>query len=217
MSEGHSKTIFKITPDTPDPAVISMAADIITNGGVLVFPTQSLYGLAADALNEEAVDSIFEIKRRPPEKALLVLIETISDVDDLVREVPSQARRIMEAFWPGGVTLVLHARSDLPRNLTAGTGKIGVRLPLHPVARRLVKAVGGPITGTSANLSGQAGCRKVSEIDPLVIEGARMTLDAGPLIGGMGSTVVDMTSPGPKILREGLVPAPRILDAISGL
>jgi L-threonylcarbamoyladenylate synthase len=217
MPETMPDKIYPIDPTSPAPAVISMAADIITRGGVVVFPAQSLYGLAADALNGEAVDSIFEIKRRPPDKALLVLIETISDLDHLVQEVPMQARRIMEACWPGGVTLVFHARPDLPRNLTAGTGKIGVRLPLHPVARLLVKAARGPITGTSANLSGQAGCRDVSDIAPQVLEGARMTLDAGPLIGGRGSTVVDVTSKTPKILREGLVPAPQIFDTISGL
>lgn len=217
MSETTPQKIFTVDPTEPDSGVISMAGDVIIGGGVVVFPTQSLYGLAANALDDEAVDSIFEIKNRPPEKPLLVLINSISEIKDLVLDVPRAARRIMDVFWPGGVTLVLQARPDLPRNLTSGTGKIGIRLPLHPVARSLVKAARGPITGTSANLSGQAGCREVSEIDPFVLKGARMTLDAGPLIGGIGSTVVDVTLPPPKVLREGLVPAPSILDAISGL
>lgn len=217
MSETMQDKINTIDPRDPDPSLITSAADIIIDGGVVIFPTQSLYGLGANALNEDAVDSVFRIKQRPPEKPVLVLIGSISDMDDLVREVPVCAVRIMEACWPGGVTLVYHARPDLPRNLTAGTGKIGVRMPMHPVARHLVKAFKGPITGTSANLSGQVGCRKISEVDGQVLKGARMALDAGSLIGGPGSTVVDVTTNPPKILREGLIPATQILEAISGL
>jgi L-threonylcarbamoyladenylate synthase len=216
MSETTPQNIFSLDPVTPDPGVIANAGGVISDSGVVVFPTQSLYGLGANALDKKAVDRIFGIKKRPPEKPLLVLVNAISDIEDLVLETPRSARRIMETCWPGGVTIVFHARPDLPANLTAGTGKIGIRLPLHPVARSLVKAARGPITGTSANLSGQAGCREVSEIDPVVLKGAGMTLDAGPLMGGMGSTVVDITSASPKILREGLVPIRRILDAVSG-
>lgn len=216
MSETIPDKIVTIDPNVQDPAVIAGAANIITGGGVVIFPTQSLYGLGADAFNAKAVDRIFTIKNRPPEKPVLILINRISDLDRLVTDVPSVAERIMAAFWPGGVTLVCRALPDLPRNLTAGTGKIGVRLPLHPAARLLVDAAGGPITGTSANLSGQAGCAKVFEIDPRVLGGVDMVLDAGPLIGGAGSTVVDVTVTPPGIIREGLVASSRILEAISG-
>jgi len=217
MSEHRANRIFPIDPDSPAPDIIARAAEIIAGGGVVVFPTRSLYGLGANALNENAVDRVFKIKERPPEKPVLILIDSISDLDNIVREVPPAARRIIETFWPGGVTLVLHARPDLPRNLTAGTGKIGVRLPLHPVSRRLLNEAKAPITGTSANLSGQAGCGKISDIDPQVLNSVDMTLDAGTLIGGPGSTVVDVTISPPRVLREGLVPAPKILEAISGL
>lgn len=217
MSEEHLNTIFKIDPSDPDPAIIARAAEVIAGGGIVVFPTQSLYGLGANALDEKAVDRIFQIKRRPPEKPVLILLDNISDMDRLVTEVPPDAGRIMTAFWPGGVTLVCHALPELPGNLTAGTGKIGIRLPLHPVARHLVDAADGPITGTSANLSGQPGCAKAAEIDAAVLGEVDMVLDAGPLIGGSGSTVVDVTVTPPKILREGLVPASKILEAISGL
>lgn len=217
MSGTMPHNIYTIDPLVPDPGTIAAAANIIDNGGVVVFPTQSLYGLAANALDEDAVDRVFQIKRRPPEKPVLVLIGSISVLNDLVSDVSTSAERIMNAWWPGGVTLVFHSRPDLPPNLTAGTGKIGVRLPLHPVARLFVKHVQVPITGTSANLSGQPGCRKIDEIDSGILERAGMTLDAGPLIGGQGSTVVDVTVTPPKILREGLVPGPRILETISGL
>lgn len=216
VPETMPNNIFSIDPDCPDSDLISKAANIISGGGVVVFPTQSLYGLGANALDEDAVNRVFHIKKRPPDKPVLVLINNISSMDTIVREVPSAAKRIMSACWPGGVTLVFHARPGLPRNLTAGSGKIGVRLPLHPVARSIVEAFKGPVTGTSANLSGQAGSREISEISPQVLEEVRMALDAGTLIGGMGSTVVDVTKSKPAILREGLVPASRILETILG-
>ncbi len=206
--------IYSIDPNVPDPGIIARAADIITEGGVLVFPTQSLYGLGVNAFDDNAINRIFEIKERPPEKPLLVLINDIPELDSLVRETPPPARRIMETFWPGSVTLVFSARPELPLNLTAGTGKIGIRLPLHPVARRLVRLAGTPITGTSANLSGGVGCSFVGQLDLPVRQRADMILDAGKLRGGAGSTIVDVTVSPPRILREGLVPAPKIIAAL---
>jgi L-threonylcarbamoyladenylate synthase len=208
-----SKT-HPIDPNAPDSAVIARAAGIITGGGVLIFPTQSLYGLGANALDRKAVNRIFEIKERPAGKPLLVLIDGISQLDSLVEETSSAARRIMASCWPGGVTLVFRAKPDLPVNLTAGTGKIGIRLPLHPVARELVRLAGAPITGTSANLSGQIGCSRISDIEPPLRDRVDMILDAGPLKGGPGSTVVDITVSPPRILREGLVPASRIFASL---
>ncbi len=216
LPEIMTDNIYNIDPVDPDHALIEKACEVITAGGVVIFPTQSLYGLGANALDEDAVDRIFQIKQRPPDKPVLVLIKSIPEIRHIVREVPPAAEKIMKALWPGGITLVCFARPDLPRNLTAGTGKIGVRLPLHPVTRHLVDAASGPITGTSANLSGQAGCSKISEIDPRVLGEVDMVLDSGTLIGGSGSTVVDVTVSPPHILREGLVPSSRILEAISG-
>jgi L-threonylcarbamoyladenylate synthase len=217
MQETTPSNIFRLDPAQPDPGILTRAGDAIAGGSVVVFPTQSLYGLGANALDETAVNTIFKLKKRPPEKPLLLLVESISELENLVLEVPVTARRLMETCWPGGITLVFHARPDLPENLTAGTGKIGIRLPLPPVARLLVKTSRGPITGTSANLSGQPGCRKMTEIAPQILHGAHMALDAGPLVGGKGSTVVDITSSPPRILRHGLVPSSRIFDTISGL
>lgn len=206
------KNIRNVHPDAPDLAIIKDASGHIEGGGIVIFPTQGLYGLGANALDQKAVDRIFAVKERPPEKPVLILIDTISDLDELVLEVPPPAIQIMNACWPGGVTLVFHARENIPRNLTAGTGKIGVRLPLHPVARHLVRLAGVPITGTSANLSGQAGCASINDIDLRVCREADMILDAGRLKGGVGSTIVDITVSPPRILREGMVPASRIRD-----
>ncbi len=199
--------IIKVSPSNPRPDLISEAARVIKNGGIVLFPTRYLYGLGADALNSEAVDRVFAIKQRPYDKPLSVLINHQDDLSWLVRNVPQAAVKIMESFWPGDITIVFEAHATLPRNLTAGSGKIGVRLPQHPVAVALTNAVQVPITATSANLTGRGGCSRVTDLDPLVADKLDLMLDAGPLEGGTGSTVIDVTVDVPKILREGAVPA----------
>ena len=134
----------------------------------------------------------------------------------LVETIPPAAGAIMAAFWPGRVTLVFEARDALPDLLTAQTGKIGVRLPGHPVAAAIVKQVKGPVTGTSANISGRPGCNRLGDMDPPIVEHVDLILDAGPLKGGVGSTVVDVTDEPPRILREGQVTAEQIMGLLNG-
>jgi L-threonylcarbamoyladenylate synthase len=157
---------------------------------------------------------VFTIKRRPPDKPLLILVPDRAVVFDLAAEVPSAAKRLMDRFWPGRVTIVFKALSVLPANLTAGSDKIGIRLPGHPVAKALVAAFGRPITGTSANPSGHEGCHRIAELDPKMIEQLDLVLDAGPLKEGIGSTVVDITGAEPIVIREGVVSKQAILAAV---
>jgi L-threonylcarbamoyladenylate synthase len=206
--------IGAIDPLHPQADLIDTAVRILESGGVIAFPTGSLYGLGADALNAVAVDRVFAIKMRAPDKPLLILIPDRKVVFDLAAEVPPAAKRLMDRFWPGQVTIVFKARPGLPANLTAGTGRIGIRLPGHPVARALVSAFGRPITGTSANLSGQGGCHNVDELDAMLIEQLDLVLDAGPLEEGIGSTVVDITGAEPIVIREGVVSKQAILEAV---
>jgi L-threonylcarbamoyladenylate synthase len=215
MSNTKHQKIVCLDPEAPDNAVIKRAASIIQDGGVVLFPTMGLYGLGTNAFNAGSVQQIFAIKKRPPEKPVLILIDHADALEQLVQEIPESAVRIMDAYWPGNVTLVFRASPALPEILTAGTGKIGIRLPRHPVARALVKQSGIPITGTSANLSGQPGCAEIKDIDPAVTQGANLVIDAGTLKGGIGSTVVDVTTVPPSILREGTVPSLRIEAAYS--
>ena len=182
------------------------AARAILSGGLVVFPTSGLYGLAADALNAAAVENIFAAKGRSPNKPVLILIRHVDDLPQLVTTVPPAAVQLMDAIWPGGLTLVFPAAAAVFPTLTAGSGKIGIRLPAHPVARGLVAAVGGPITGTSANVSGRPGCSRITDLDTAIADFADVTLDAGDLAGGVGSTVVDVTREPPVILRSGAVP-----------
>jgi len=198
----------------PKPETIRQAAAVICGGGVVCFPTRCLYGLGADAFNAAAVERVFDIKQRPAELPLLVLINSPAQMDGLARSIPRVAHVLMQRFWPGRLTLVLEAEASLPERLTAGTGKIGIRLAAHTVARALVEAVGNPITGTSANISGGTGCRQISELDPKIRRQVDIVLDGGPLKGGVGSTVVDVTGESPVLIREGEVSKPEIMAVI---
>ena len=205
--------IQKINPENPEADIIQHAAAVIKKGGVVAFPTRCLYGLGADPFNPEAVDRIFKIKQRPAAKPILLLIDDPARLAPLVSRITASAADIMKRFWPGRVTLVFEASDRVPDDLMAGTGKIGIRLAGHPVAAELARAVAAPITGTSANLSGQPGCHRIEDLPPAVIEQLDLILDAGPLRGGRGSTVVEVTGDIPRVLREGVVSKKEILAA----
>jgi L-threonylcarbamoyladenylate synthase len=207
--------IIKVAPGNPAPEAIRKAASVIKAGGIIAFPTRCLYGLGTDAYNAGAVKAIFSIKQRSAQKPVLILIDHIKQLERLVTHVSEFAADIMRQFWPGKVTLVFEAGDDVSPDLTGGSGKIGIRLPGHPVASALLKAVAGPITGTSANLSGSPGCHQISDLEPEVVHQLDLILDAGPLAGGRGSTVVDVTGEIPRVLREGVVTEREIL-AIGG-
>ncbi len=192
--------------------MISRAAEVIAAGGVVIFPTHGLYGLGADAFNPDAVGRIFRIKGRPPDKPLLVLISDPAELHRLAAATRPVTHYLMRCFWPGGVTFVVPARKDLVAELTGGSHRIGVRQTAHPVAMALVQAVGSPLTGTSANISGSGGCARVSDIDPALIEAVDLVLDCGTLAGGPGSTVVDVSDAAPVILRQGAVEGRQILS-----
>ena len=193
------------------------AVRAISSGGLVVFPTSGLYGLAADALSTAAVENVFEAKGRGSDKPLLILIGHQDDLARLVTDVPPAAAVLMDELWPGGLTLVLPAAPTLPKALTAGTGKIGIRLPAHPVARALVEIAGRPITGTSANVSGQPGCSQIDTLDEKIAQTADLILDAGCLAGGAGSTVVDATGAKTVILRHGAISKDAIEKALNGV
>ena len=198
----------------PDPQVIAAAVEVLKAGGLLAFPTTGLYGLGADALNSAAVERIYRIKHRDSSKPILVLVKDATELGKIAAKVPEAAKRMMAAFWPGSLTIILEARSELPVVLTGGTGKIGIRVPKHPVARALVSALDGLLTGTSANLSGKEGCSSAADLDPGLVNQLDLVLDAGPLKGGFGSTVVDAAQDPPLVLREGAVSKERLASVL---
>jgi L-threonylcarbamoyladenylate synthase len=178
---------------------------VILSGGVIAIPTESFYGLAVHALNEKAIERLFAVKGRREENPVLVLIDSSESLDSYARAVSNKARKLMDRFWPGGLTMVFFANPILPSSLTAGTGKIGIRFSSHPVPRELARAVGAPITGTSANRSGLPSCSTAEEVMEAVGGDIDLILDGGKTPGGKGSTVLDVTLDPPVILRDGIV------------
>jgi L-threonylcarbamoyladenylate synthase len=194
--------------------VIAEAAEVIRTGGIVVFPTQCLYGLGADAFNVDAVERIYAIKKRSLAKPILILVADPNVLIGLVQTIPIAARKLISRFWPGNLTVVLKAGSALPPLLTSFTDKIGIREVGQPIARAIVSAFGGPITGTSANWAGHGGIYSVSKLPTDMIKSVDLVLDVGELKGGLGSTVVDVTLSPPKILREGFITTQQILTAL---
>lgn len=207
--------IQRVDARHPEPGPVADACRIIQSGGVVAFPATSLYGLAADAFHQPAVEKIRRMKKRGTDNPILLLVRDSDAVSSLVAGIPSPARVLMEAFWPGMVTLVFNAVRTVPEYLTSGTGKIGLRVPAHPVARALVDRLGIPVTGTSANLSGQPGPEHPSGLNEALAEPPDLILDAGLVKGGRGTTVVDVTVSSPRVLREGAVPADLIFAALN--
>lgn len=191
---------------------VRQAAQLIANGGVVAFPTETFYGLAALATDYQAIDKLYQLKKRPAQKSLSILIADLAELDDWIETIPNQALPLAARFWPGPLTLIFPAAKHLPTNLTAGTGKIGVRISSHPVAQALVREVGGAITATSANRSNSPNCRSASEVITQLGSDLEAILDAGLTPGGKVSTIADVTTRPPKILRIGAITAQEVLS-----
>jgi len=190
---------------------IRQAARLIRNGGVVAFPTETFYGLAALATDYLAVEKVYLLKRRPVHKSLSILIADLTELGNLIENIPAKAHHLTRRFWPGPLTIVFNAAKHLPSNLTADSGKIAVRISPHPVAQALVKAVGEPITATSANRSGSPSCRTPDEVVAQLDGEVEALLDAGLTPGGKASTIADVTTCPPKILRVGAISAQEVL------
>jgi L-threonylcarbamoyladenylate synthase len=210
-----SSKIRLINWKSPEIQILNEAAEIIRAGGIIIFPTSGLYGLAADAYNPMAISRIFTVKNRPSAKPLLVLIKNQEALESLVQKIPRQARQLMKEFWPGKLTIIFPASPTLSPILTGNTGKIGVRLPGHPIALALTKLLDNPITGTSANLSGQPGIADIRNLDSTLLDKVDLVLDGGPLLGGTGSTVIDVTQKKCHIIRQGLISHEQIFAVLN--
>lgn len=186
-------------------AAVSRAAEVVRAGGLVAYPTESFYGLGADAANEKAVERLYRTKKREPSLPILLLIASTDDISVYAERVPEAAWMLAEAFWPGGLTLVFRAAPSVSAMVTAGTGKIGLRVSSHPVASALVRASGAPVTATSANISGAPSCRTAKAVLRQFGRALDLILDGGKTPGRSSSTVLDVTTDPPLILREGLV------------
>ena len=200
-----STRVVAVDPIQPDRSVVRAAGARIEAGGLVAFPTESFYGLGADALDPAAIARVFEVKGRPDDKPLLVLVDGIDMVTELAAAIPDGARALMARHWPGPLTVVLQASARVPAGLTGGTGTVGVRLPGHAVARALVAAAARPITAPSANPSAAAPPRTAAVARGYFDGQVELILDGGTTAGGAGSTVADCTVWPPRILRQGPV------------
>jgi L-threonylcarbamoyladenylate synthase len=194
-----------VDAERPDPGTMETAGAIVGAGGLVAFPTESFYGLGADALDPGAIARVFEVKGRPERKPLLVLVDSVEMVEGLAARVSDGARALMARHWPGALTLVLPASARVPAGLTGGTGTLGVRMPDHAVARALVHAAARPITAPSANPADAPPPLTATAVREYFDGRIELILDGGPTAGGTGSTIADCTVWPPRILRQGPV------------
>jgi L-threonylcarbamoyladenylate synthase len=185
---------------------LSRAGELIRQGRLVAFPTETVYGLGADALNPEAVAKIFEAKGRPHFDPLIVHVAGISDLEPLVASFPETAERLAERFWPGPLTMVLPKTSQVPDLVTSGLSTVAVRIPRHPVARQLLEAAGVPIAAPSANRFGRLSPTHAEHVFEQLGERIDYILDGGPCEVGVESTVLDLTTIPPRLLRPGGIP-----------
>jgi L-threonylcarbamoyladenylate synthase len=184
---------------------IDGAARLLVAGGLVVFPTDTVYGVGACALDARAVERLYAAKKRPRDRAIPVLLASAADLALVARKIPPTAHRLADVFWPGALTLVLPRHPTLPAVLTAGGDSVAVRVPDHPAARALIGALGAPLAATSANLSGRANPVTAQEAEGQLGESVDLILDGGPCPGGIPSTLLDLTCDPPRVLRSGPV------------
>ncbi len=206
--------IIAVNPHHPEQGLIDRAVKILKEGGVIAYPTETFYGLGVDAENAKAVERIYAIKGRSFTNPIALIVAGQEDVERLVTEVAPEARKLMQAFWPGPLTLVFSAAPSVSLRLTAGTGRIGIRISSHPIATALARTLGRPLTATSANLSGQAECQTADQVLTGLGDRIEAIVDGGETPGKAGSTVLDLAAQPPVILREGMVPAALIHAAL---
>jgi L-threonylcarbamoyladenylate synthase len=200
--------------ELPDDAAIAEAAEILQSGGLVAFPTETVYGLGANALDAAAVERIFLAKGRPSNNPVIVHVADAADARELTSAWPVEAEKLAAAFWPGPLTLVLPKRDTIPDIITAGGSTVGVRVPAHPVALALLRAAQIPLAAPSANRSMQVSPTTAQHVLSSLNGRIEMVLDAGPTSGGLESTVLDLTVDPPRILRPGLVTIAQLQVAI---
>ena len=201
-----------IRTDNADPENLQQAADIIRRGGIVAFPTETYYGLAVDPFNAAAVERLFTIKKRDRGKAVLTLIGNIDQLPILARAIPPVYEKLMARYWPGPLTLVFEADRNLPQLLLDAAKTVGIRISSHPAVGHLIRAFGGPITGTSANISGYPPAAGAEEVIEQLNDTIDLVLDGGVTQGQAGSTVLGIHDGRPKVFRSGVIPVEEIED-----
>ena len=204
-----------LSPHNPDLELIRQASDVILRRGLVAFPTETVYGLGANALDEEAVAKIFHAKGRPSNDPLIVHVASVDDVKLVASEIPPIVKKLADAFWPGPLTLVLPKQPHVPASVTAGLDTVAVRVPSHPIALALIRASGVPIAAPSANRFGHTSPTTAAHVLDDLNGRIDMILDGGATSVGVESTVLDVTCDPPMILRPGGV-SREAIEAVIG-
>jgi L-threonylcarbamoyladenylate synthase len=199
--------LLRINQDAPETEVIRYAAAHLARGCAIAIPTDTLYGLAADPFNLAAVDEIYRVKGRPKTSALPILVNSIEQALVLAKEVPPGFLRLAKEFWPGALTIVVDASNRVPLKVTANTRRIALRWPKNSIVNRLIEEFEGPITGTSANISGFPSCTSGEQVMKQLGERLPLILDAGETKANLASTIVELWDEKWKIGREGAIAA----------
>ncbi|MEM2902035.1 MAG: L-threonylcarbamoyladenylate synthase [Candidatus Bathyarchaeia archaeon] len=195
--------VYKVNPLRPECEIIRAAAKVIREGGIVAFPTETVYGLGVNALDPEAVKKVYEVKRRPADNPTIVHIADKMEAQRLAAEIPEIGYELMERFWPGPLTLVLKKSEIVPSITVAGLDTVAVRIPKHRVALMLIKEAGVPVAAPSANLAGKPSPTLAEHVIRDLDGKIDMVLDGGPTEIGVESTVLDLTTPQPLVLRPG--------------
>ena len=199
--------VWQIDPNSPASELIAEAARVIRGKGVIIYPTETLYGLGADPMSTEAMERIYAIKGRAAAKPIPFLIKDEEMLASLVEEVPPIGRELIKRYWPGALTLIFRARKGLRPPLRGKDGTIGLRISSHPVASGIVQALDAPLTATSANLSGKEDIIDGRQLAQLFGNQVDLIIDAGK-VPGIGSTIIDLTVTPPRMVREGMIKVP---------
>lgn len=205
----------RVSPEHPDPQVIQHAAEHLRQGRLVAFPTETVYGLGAHAMDPAAVARIYEAKGRPAWNPLIVHLASAHHVHSVASEWPAVAGELADAFWPGPLTLVVPRQPDVPDAVTAGLPTVALRVPAHPVAHALLVAAGVPVAAPSANRSMALSPTRAVHVEQALGDRVAMILDGGPTTVGIESTVVDLTGPRPRLLRPGGLPLAE-LERVAG-
>jgi L-threonylcarbamoyladenylate synthase len=207
--------VHRVDPASPEVNAVADAATVLRRGGLVAFPTETVYGLGGNALDAEAVARIFAAKGRPAHNPLIVHVASIEQARELTAEWPEAANRLGSQFWPGPLTLVLPRSSRLPNVVTAGGPTVAIRIPSHPVALALLREVKLPLAAPSANRSAYLSPTRPEHVLRALKDRIDLVLDAGPTTGGVESTVLDVTRLPPCLLRPGLI-APAQIESVVG-
>ncbi|MGH9466850.1 MAG: L-threonylcarbamoyladenylate synthase [Terriglobales bacterium] len=202
--------VLNLDAQAPAPEAIAELSDHLRAGGVAVVPTDTLYGLAANALEARAVERVFALKGRGFDKALPIVVRDQEQAREVAARLPPLFVELADRFWPGPLTLILPAAAHLPAALTAGSGGIALRQPDLPLLAALLASTGFPLTATSANRSGEPACRTAAEVMAQLGSGCPLIADAGPSPSHLPSTIVDLCGSAPRLVRAGAVAADRL-------